>query len=46
MLGRMNIYRNKGFAKAIAERTGGKLVDDRFEDEFGFYWVVIWEDRT
>ena len=41
-MGRMNTYRDRAFAEEIAKKTGGKLLADEFEDEFGKYWVVIW----
>lgn len=42
IFGRMNTYRDRAFAEEIAKRTGGELLADEFEDEFGKYWVVIW----
>lgn len=42
IFGRMNTYRDRAFAEEIAKKTGGELLADEFEDEFGKYWVVIW----
>lgn len=45
-MGRYNIYRNKDYAKKIANDTKGQFLDTEFKDDFGSYWIVIWRDNT
>lgn len=40
---RQNIYRSRDFARQIAETTGGSFIETEFADEFGSYWIVIWD---
>lgn len=39
---RLNHYRNKDFAVRIAKTTGGAFIDQEYTDEFGSYWIVLW----
>ena len=43
ILGRQNEYRNRDFAKKIAEETAGEFIDKEFKDCFGSYWIVLWK---
>ena len=45
ILGRQNEYRNKEFAKRIAEETAGEFIDKEFKDLFGSYWIVLWRNK-
>lgn len=40
---RLNHYRSKEYAMQIAQSTGGSFIDKEYTDEFGAYWIVIWD---
>lgn len=40
---RLNHYRDKNFAISVANKTGGRFIDEEYTDEFGVYYIVIWD---